>query len=181
MRTSSTMQHDSSGILYLRNCAGDLRRITFKSTDSKSSLSALWTDASSSTTKTTPLWASSSIMTHTQHRYGSLYSALPGPLSSWVRRVTKITHLRLYCDKQSLATGPEGGPSCRQLLFLNTFSGPEYHMLVTGVRRRELACFVTASCFSEVGGGSLTSAALTVLSTGERSGPLKAAIKRAPR
>jgi len=54
-------------------------------------------------------------------------------------------------------------------------------MLVTGVRRRELACFVTASCFSEVGGGSLTSAALTVLSTGERSGPLKAAIKRAPR
>src|SRR5262245_52550723 len=90
----------------------------------------------------------------------SLFSP-PRPVVLLVRRVTKITHLRLYCDKQSLATGPEGGPSCRQLLFLNTFSGPEYHMLVTGVRRRELACFVTASCFLEVGGGSLTSAALT--------------------
>src|SRR5262245_59122215 len=65
---------------------------------------------------------------HTTPVRQSLFSP-PRPVVLLVRRVTKITHLRLYCDKQSLATGPEGGRSCRQLLFLNTFSGPEYHML----------------------------------------------------
>ena len=60
--------------------AGDLKGITFKPTDSKSSLSAVRTDASSSMTKTTPLWASPSVMTYPQHRYGRLYSAFPRPV-----------------------------------------------------------------------------------------------------
>src|SRR5262245_5915283 len=63
MRTSTTMQHDVSGILYPRKSAGDLRGIVFKPTDSKSSLSSVRTDPSSSMTKTTPLWASPSVMT----------------------------------------------------------------------------------------------------------------------
>src|SRR5262245_3911032 len=102
MRTSRTMQHDVSGILYPRKSAGDLRGITFKPTDSKSSLSSVRTDASSSMTKTTPLWASPSVMTYTQHRYGRLYSA-PQACSNCPGEAAP-RRLSLYSRKFSVTT-----------------------------------------------------------------------------